>query len=101
MRRPSNTHLNTLWIARQRVGLEQKSVALRLGHKTASTVSEYETGRIVPNLHTALKLAAIYRTPVEKLYAALNAEVVAEVARAEQKYGRSRVPRQFELYQLT
>ena len=59
MRKPCNFHLNTLWIARKRVGLGQKTVAQRLGHKTASTISEYETGRIVPNLRTALKLARI------------------------------------------
>ena len=78
--------LNTLWIARKRIGLGQKSVALRLGHKTASTISEYETGRLVPNLRTALKLAAIYHTPVEQLYAALNAEAASEVATVERRF---------------
>ena len=91
MRAPTH-HLNTLWIARKRRGLGQKSVARRLGHKTASTISEYETGRLTPNLKTALKLAAIYRTPVEQLYAALNAEVEEEVAIAEQKFGPIKIP---------
>ena len=92
MRRPNNTHLNTLWIARKRAGLGQKTVARRLGHKTASTISEYETGRIVPNLRTALKLAAIYRTPIPELYASLNAEVEREVAREEEKHAGIRCP---------
>jgi DNA-binding XRE family transcriptional regulator len=95
MRRPSNTHLNTLWIARKRVGLGQKS-AWRLGHKTASTISEYETGHIVPNLRTALELAAIYRTPVTDLYVVLNAEVEREVATEERKYPGIKCPAPFE-----
>ena len=93
--RNQNRQLNMLWIARKRIGLGQKSVALRLGHKTASTISEYETGRLTPNLRTALKLAAIYHTPVEKLYATLNAEVGAELATAEQKYGPVSRPDRF------
>ena len=51
--------LNTLWIARKRAGLGQKTVAHRLGHKTASTISEYETGRLLPGLRTGLKLFVV------------------------------------------
>ncbi len=86
MRVPNPCHLNTLWIARKRAGLGQKTVARRLGHKTASTISEYETGRLLPGLRTALKLAAIYHTPVTELYADLNHQVEQEVALAEQRY---------------
>ncbi len=75
--------MNKLWIARKRAGLGQKTVARRLGHKTASTISEYEAGRILPGIRTALKLAAIYHTPVEELYAPLNAEVQEEIALSE------------------
>jgi len=55
-------------------------VARLLGHKTISTISEYETGRLLPSLRTALKLAAIYRTPVCDLYAPLYGEIEREVA---------------------
>lgn len=86
MRRPRYHHLNTLWISRKKVGLGQKSVARLLGHKTTSAISEYETGRILPNLRTALKLAAIYRTPVADLYASLYGEIESEIDAARLKH---------------
>ena len=79
MRQPSHHHLNSLWIARKKIGLGQKSVARLLGHHTTSTISEYETGRILPNLHTALKLAFIYHTPIADLYAPLCGQVELEI----------------------
>jgi DNA-binding XRE family transcriptional regulator len=87
MRRPRYHHLNTLWISRKKVGLGQKSVARLLGHKTTSAISEYETGRILPNLRTALKLAAIYHTPVADLYASLFREIENEVQSLQRKSG--------------
>ena len=84
MRKPCHYHLNTLWIARKKIGLGQKSVARLLGHRTASAISEYETGRLLPNLRTALKLAAIYRTPVCNLYAPLYDQVEREIAGMQQ-----------------
>lgn len=85
MRKPCNHYHNSLWLARKKVGLGQKNVARLLGHKTISAVSEYETGRLLPSLRTALKLAAIYRTPVCDLYAPLYGELEQEVAQAGQK----------------
>jgi DNA-binding XRE family transcriptional regulator len=79
MRRPNNHNLNKLWIARKKVGLGQKSVARLLGHKSTSPISEYETGRILPNLHTAFKLAIIYNTPLPDLYQTLYSQVEQEV----------------------
>ena|SRR5690349_19117093 len=72
-------HRNKLWIARKRAGLGQKSVARLLGHKTTSPISVYETGRLLPGLRTALKLAAIYNTSISELYPSLYREIADEV----------------------
>ena len=79
MRKPRNQNLNRLWIARKKAGLAQKSVARLLGHRSTSPISEYETGRLLPNLHTAFKLAIIYNTPLPDLYATLHQEANQEV----------------------
>lgn len=60
MRRRRNLQLNNLWISRKHAGLRQKSVARLLGHKSTSVISEYETGKLLPSLSTALKLAVVY-----------------------------------------
>lgn len=75
--RPTTT--NRLWIARKKAALGQKVVARLLGHRSTSPVSEYETGRLLPSLRTALKLAFIYNTPITELYPALTREIAGEV----------------------
>src|SRR5690349_17527313 len=79
MRRPRHRNLNRLWIARKRIGLGQKSVARLLGHKCTSPISNYENGRLVPSLRTALKLAIIYQTPLPDLYITLQQQLEEEV----------------------
>ena len=74
-----STQLNSLWIARQQAGLRQKSVARLLGHKSTSIISEYETGKLLPSLPTALKLCAIYNCTIRDLYPDLNSTIVAEL----------------------
>jgi len=71
--------MNSLWMARQAAGLRQKSVARLLGHKSASTISEYETGRLIPSLSTALKLCEIYKRDIKDLYPGLYSTVLAEL----------------------
>ena len=85
MRTPRNQNLNRLWIARKRLGLGQKSVARLLGHKSTSPISEYETGRLLPNLRTALKLAVIYHTALPDLYITLQRQIEEEVESIRQK----------------
>jgi DNA-binding XRE family transcriptional regulator len=75
--RPTTT--NRLWIARKKAALGQKVVARLLGHRSTSPVSEYETGRLLPSLRTALKLAFIYNTPIAELYPALAREIADEI----------------------
>src|SRR6266446_9388615 len=85
MRRPRYQNVNRLWIARKKVGLGQKSVARLLGHKSTSPISEYETGRLLPNLRTALKLAAIYQTALPDLYITLQRQIEEEVEAMRKK----------------
>src|SRR6266851_517318 len=79
MRRPRYQNVNRLWIARKKVGLGQKSVARMLGYKSTSPISEYETGRLIPSLRTAFKLAILYNLPLQELYAPLYGEVEQEI----------------------
>lgn len=76
---------NRLWIARQKAGLGQKNVARLLGHTTVAALSEYENGRVFPKLETVLRLAAIYQTPVEELYAPVYKEIQEEVDERREK----------------
>lgn len=75
---PTN-HLNKLWITRKKAGLGQKSVARLLGHRCTSPISDYENGKLLPNLRAALKLSIIYNTPLSDLYAPLFEELTREV----------------------
>lgn len=58
---------NDLSLVRRRLGLSRKRVAQLLGID-ASTVRRYESGSLVPGLHTALELQIVYCTPVSFLY---------------------------------
>jgi transcriptional regulator with XRE-family HTH domain len=73
---------NRLWIARHRSGLGQKTVARLLGHKSTSTISEYETGRLLPSLPTAMRLAAVYGRPITELYPDLYRAIQEEIQEA-------------------
>ena len=94
MLRPRHEIHNRLWIARKTIGLGQKNVARLLGHKSLSPISEYETGRLLPNLRTALKLAVIYKTPIADLYVELYREVEDEVAALPKKLPMTEVKAQ-------
>ena len=78
-------NLNKLWIARQKAGLRQKSVARLLGYKSISPISEYETGTVLPSLSTAFKLALIYNTPLSELYESLYQRSVDELTTVQSK----------------
>ncbi len=66
---PQNKHPNDLVRYRQRFRLSQRQVATLLGHKDAAQLSKFETGSSLPSLLTALRLAIIYRAPVDFLFA--------------------------------
>ena len=50
------------------MGFTQEQVIRLLGYKRRNAMWILESGRSVPSLTTALKLAAIYRAPVEFLF---------------------------------
>ncbi len=88
---------NSLWIARKKAGLAQKAVARFLG-KSVSQISEYEHGRLLPNLKTAFKLSVIYKTPVSDLYHELYARAKAEVDRSGCTVPTNKPPNSFYVY---
>lgn len=59
---------NRLWLARKNLGLEQKQVALLLGHRTTDQIYRYEKGLCLPSLKTLLQLEIIYGLPARELY---------------------------------
>ncbi len=86
---------NKLWIARKRAGYPQKSVATLLGDRSLSVISEYENGRKLPSLRTALKLEIIYGTPLAELYPGLHGEFATELEGRKKllpKYRRMTAP---------
>ncbi len=76
-----------LWLARKRLGYEQKQIAALLGYKTIQQISRYETGLRTPNLKTALKFAIVYKLPVRVLFHALYLECNEELAARAEKLG--------------
>lgn len=60
---------------RRSLGLTQEQVKDRLGLKTFKVVSNWELGYSAPPLFTAIKLARIYGTSVEKLFGHIIDEV--------------------------
>lgn len=76
---------NRLWQYRKRRGLTQTQVAAILGYVPTTYLSEYERGRKLPNLVTALKLEIIYRIPVAYLYADLYHRLKAELRVREER----------------
>lgn len=59
---------NRLWLYRKKMGYSQQMVAQLLGHKSPARICDYEQGKIIPSLETALKLAVILGTPIRELY---------------------------------
>lgn len=89
-RRREKSIPNKLWIARKCAGYPLKWVASLLGHRSISLVSEYEHGRSLPNLRTALKLACIYGTPIAELFPDFQADVVREIEAAKERHAALR-----------
>lgn len=83
---------NNLTQYRVRMRLSQREVALLLGHKTAAPLSQLEAGRYLPSLKTALRLSAIYRIPVEFLFALLYTELRNEVRALENPAEQGALP---------
>jgi transcriptional regulator with XRE-family HTH domain len=88
-------HSNSLVLYRLRMGFSKKYVSALLKHKNTSVISKLEQGRALPTLPTALKLAVIYRIPVDFLYEAMYSNTRNEIRSRESRLQRE--PRQLTL----
>jgi transcriptional regulator with XRE-family HTH domain len=79
----SNISPNDLQIYRNRMRLSRKQVAHLLGHRMTSGLARLELGHSVPSLRTALRLAVIYRVPVDFLYSRAYMNERDEIRRLE------------------
>jgi DNA-binding XRE family transcriptional regulator len=77
-------HPSALAEYRHRMGFTQEQVTHLLGYKRRQAVWILESGQSVPSLATALKLAAIYRAPVEFLFQEAFLRYREEVRRREE-----------------
>lgn len=73
---------NWLFFHRKKMGYSQRYIATLLGYNSSARVSDYERGRRLPSLGTALKLQVILCAPVDALYKDLYQEVKQEVIEA-------------------
>jgi len=76
---------NHLLHYRKQMGLTQPQVAGLLGWKNIKAISMMESGNTEPTLKTALRLSAIYRTPVEFLYHDRYVKLRSEIREKEAK----------------
>jgi len=90
-----NKHPNDLILYRLRMGFSRKYVAGLLQHKNTSLLSKLEEGLALPSLVTALKLAVIYRIPVDFLYSQQYRSLRDQIRSQESKL---RKPKQATLF---
>jgi transcriptional regulator with XRE-family HTH domain len=83
---------NELWIARKKAGLGQKVVARLLGYRSTSPISEYETGKMLPSLRTAMKLALVYNASIPELYPVLYQALAEEIETRRRRFPRVVTP---------
>ena len=80
-----NKQINNLVLYRERMGFTQQHVAMLLGTGNSSLLSKFEQGHRLPSFITALKLAVIYRVPVDFLYSELYSEIRKTIRSREEK----------------
>lgn len=68
---------------RKRMRFTQSYVMSVLGWKNKKGLFQIESGNVTPTLHTALKLAIIYRVPVEFLFKSLYDRLHVQVRSKE------------------
>ena len=78
---------NDLVHYRRRLRFSQERVAALLGQKKRGLLWEYESGTILPSLPVALRLAAVYRAPVEFLFRDLFLSHQRQVRELEETMG--------------
>lgn len=75
--------INHIWKHRKRRRLGQKRIAYLLGHSCSTQFSKWESGKILPSLENALKLAYILDVPVESLFGDLYGGLRRDVEKRE------------------
>ena len=77
---------NELSLARASRGLSRKNVAQVLGYKRTTPLSNFERGKRLPSLKTALRLEILYRRPVAFLFPDLYVSLRSEIREAESQF---------------
>jgi len=67
--------VNHLYPLRRNRGLLQKHVAMLIGHRATQMVSQYEHGRSLPPLETALLLEIVLGARLSEIYLDLQQEL--------------------------
>lgn len=80
-------HINELVHYRKRMKFTQLRVLSILGWRNKKGLCKIESGEVTPTLATALKLAIIYRVPVEFLFANLYRKLRVQIRSREQQFG--------------
>ena len=76
---------NQLVLVRKRKNLSQKRVAHLIGLRDATALSRYESGRALPPLKTALRLAALYDATLSEMFPELSRRSRRQVLGHEEK----------------
>lgn len=76
-------HISDLVHYRKRMRFTQSHVMSILGWKNKKGLFQIESGNVTPTLKTALKLAIIYRVPVEFLFKSLYDRLHVQVRHKE------------------
>jgi transcriptional regulator with XRE-family HTH domain len=88
MRKTKVMYKNKLSLARRRRAIEQKQVAVLLGHKGIDQLSRYERGVKLPSLKAALKLGLIYKIPIRVLLDGYLDACREDIRREEEKLNK-------------
>lgn len=81
----SNTHHNYLFRLRRTRGYSQKQFAALLGLRSRSSVTDYEKGRRLPNLKTALLMEIVLGTRLSEIYLELYRKLGTQAVEREQQ----------------
>lgn len=76
---------------RQVHGIEQADLALKLGRKSASTISEWESGKYTPKIGVLSQIANIFNVDIDDLMTK-DLSSPTEVCEPRTPYGRYRIP---------
>ena len=61
------------------MGYTQREVAALIGHRSATHISDYERGKRLPSLDTAIRLEIVLCVPVAFLFPTMRREAIETV----------------------